>query len=205
MNRMPILFIGIFFTFAFAFGGLVVAPYFQVGRLQPVTDEETGNVYPPPLSGLAQEGRRVYAANGCVYCHSQQVRGEEAGSDIARGWGARRTVARDYIHEKPVMLGTMRTGPDLANVGVRLNDVDWHYRHLYNPQSIYPNSVMPPFKWLFEKRKIQGQPSAERLRFTGEFAPPEGYEIVPTQEARALVAYLLSLNRSYPLPEAPTE
>jgi len=209
MNRMPILFAGFFFTFVFAWAGLVVVPYFQFGRMQPVADETTGLPLPPPLSGLAEHGRTVYAANGCLYCHSQQVRGENQGSDIARGWGARRTVARDYIGEKPVFLGTMRTGPDLSNIGPRWGKDaaanNKHHAHLYAPQSVTPGSIMPPFRFLYTMRKIVGEPSSEALQFSKPGIVPDGYELVPTHDAKALVAYLMSLDRSYPLPEAPTE
>lgn len=203
MNRMPLLFIGFFLTFASAWVGLVLIPYFQVGRLEPVTSP-AGDILPPRASGLALEGSRVYAASGCVYCHSQQVRPPGAGSDIERGWGARRTVARDFIGEVRHFRGTMRTGPDLTNVGRRWSDLMWHYEHLYEPRSKFPGSIMPAFRYLFEVRPIQGRPSPEALRFEGrpDLQPPEGYEIVPKQEARALAHYLISLDRTYELEEA---
>lgn len=205
MNRLPTLFIGIFFTFAFAWVGLVVMPYAQIGRLQPEVNEDTGDIFPPTPSGLAEAGQKVYAANGCVYCHSQQVRPKDAGSDLERGWGARRTVPRDYIRQSKVFLGTMRTGPDLSNTGVRFPDAKWHYKHLYNPRELNAYSIMPSFKYLFITRPIVGQKSDDALDLTGEDAPPPGYEVVPTEDAKALTAYLISLNRGYSLKEAPTE
>src|SRR5213080_3538664 len=72
-----------------------------------------------PQSGMVQWGARVYAANGCVYCHSEQVRADYAGADIERKWGDRRSAPRDYIFERPVFLGKMRMGQDLANIGAR--------------------------------------------------------------------------------------
>ena len=87
-------------------------------------DEEGNDPYPAPKSGMADRGRQIYAANGCVYCHSQQVRADYAASDIERTrdpvqskWGERRSAPRDYIFERPVLLGKMRLGPDLANIG----------------------------------------------------------------------------------------
>src|SRR5437660_7157308 len=68
---------------------------------------------------MAERGRQVYAANGCVYCHTQQVRADYAASDIDRKWGERRSAPRDYLFERPTFLGKMRMGPDLANVGKR--------------------------------------------------------------------------------------
>jgi cytochrome c oxidase cbb3-type subunit 2 len=205
MNRMPLLFLGIFLTFASAWAGLVAYPYLKLGRLQPVVSEDTGDVLPPPLSGLADAGQRVYASNGCVYCHSQQVRPAYLSTDIAKGLGVRRTVARDYIRSKPHFLGTMRTGPDLTNVGLRYS-AEWQHRHLYEPAEVSKGSIMPAFRYLYRVQKIQGAPSENAVRgLTGPHAPQPGYEVVPTQDAEALVAYLLSLKRDYPLPEAPEE
>lgn len=207
MNRLPLLFIGIFATFASAWIGLVAYPYLTLGKLGSVTNEETGAINPPPLSGLAIAGQRAYAANGCVYCHSQQVRQSDVTkSDLLRGWGSRATVARDYIREKPAFLGTMRTGPDLTNIGARQPSVEWHHRHLYEPAEATPGSIMPAYRFLYRVQKIQGQPSVDALKdLTGPHKPKPGYEVVPTEEAKALVAYLISLNRNYELPEAPEE
>src|SRR5256885_3261092 len=119
MKGLLPLFLGIFGTFAFSWLGLTVVPNLQIGGLNPQTDEEGGDVYPSPPSGMALRGAQVYAANGCVYCHSQQVRPDYGGADIERKWGERRSAPRDYIFEPIVFLGEMRTGPDLANVGHR--------------------------------------------------------------------------------------
>lgn len=64
---------------------------------------------------------------------------------------------------------------------------------------------MPSFRDLFVVRKIQGQRSDEALDLKGTDAPKAGYEVVPTAEAKDLVAYLLSLRHDYPLPEAPVK
>lgn len=211
MNRLPTLFIGMFFTFAFAWTGLVLTPWWQFGQMEPIENpSELPNpgesIVPPAVSGSARAGMYVYAANGCIYCHTQQVRPESQGSDIKRGWGTRRTVPRDYIREKRVFLGTMRTGPDLTNIGVRQPGAEWHHKHLYAPRSISDWSTMPAYRFLYEMREIQGQQSPEAITGLPEGeAPPPGYEIVPTQEARDLVAYLLSLKRQYPLPEVPSD
>lgn len=205
MNKLPILFIGIFVTFASAWIGLVAYPVIALGNLQPLTNPASGEISPPPLSGSAIAGQKVYASAGCVYCHSQQIRQPYiTTSDIKRKWGTRPTVARDYIREQPVFLGTMRTGPDLANVGKRLSDPMWHYRHLYEPPQVTPDSIMPSYRYLFQMQKIEGQPSADAITgLVGPHKPAAGWEVIPSPEARSLVAYLLSLNKSYSLPEAP--
>jgi cbb3-type cytochrome oxidase cytochrome c subunit len=125
------------------------------------------------------------------------------GGDISRGWGIRHSVAADYLYDYPVQLGSLRAGPDLAAIGVRQPDAKWQLMHLYAPRSKMPGSTMPPYKFLFEVRKITGAPSADALDLTGELAPADGYEVVPKTEARELVAYLLSLRADVPLYEAP--
>ena len=203
MNKMPVIIIGAFLTFLSSWIGLVAYPYLQLGRFTPFTAEDTGDINPPPLSGMAVMGQRAYASSGCIYCHSQQVRQVGYGSDLERGWGARPTVARDYMRENPVFLGTMRTGPDLANIGARQPSAMWHHQHLYQPGVVSPGSIMPSYRYLYRLQKIEGQRSAKAIDLLPPDTPPDGYEVVPTYEAEALVAYLLSLNRNYPLPEAP--
>lgn len=207
MNYGPLLFLGILFTLASSWVGLVLMPHRQLGGLTPNTSTNaTGvvEVYPQARNGEAQQGAEIYRSLGCVYCHSQQVRPEGFGSDITRGWGKRRTVSRDYLYDKPVMLGTSRTGPDLTNIGERQPSSDWHLSHLYNPQITSKGSVMPPYPFLFEVRRVGARgPSPDALKLTGEHAPAAGHEVVPKAAARQLVAYLQSLKTSVALPEAP--
>ena len=119
MKGLVPLFLGIFGTFAFSWVGLTVIPNWQIGHLNPQMEEDGTDVYPQPQSGMVERGARVYAANGCNYCHSQQVRAEYAAADIERKWGDRRSAPRDYIFERSVFLGKMRMGQDLANIGAR--------------------------------------------------------------------------------------
>src|SRR5437773_7839595 len=119
MKGLAPLFLGLFGTFAFSWVGLTVIPNIQIGALNPQMDEEGTDIYPMPKSGMAERGRRVYAANGCVYCHSQQIRPDYVSADIERKWGERRSAPRDYLFDRPVMLGQERMGPDLSNIGKR--------------------------------------------------------------------------------------
>ena len=119
MKGLAPLFLGIFGTLAFSWVGLTVIPNWQIGHLNPQSDEEGTDIYPMPQSGMVARGGRVYAANGCIYCHSQQVRADYAANDIERKWGDRRSAPRDYIFERPVFLGKMRMGQDLSNIGAR--------------------------------------------------------------------------------------
>ena len=196
--------------------GIVLGSYGQLGHYLPDVDDSTGDQSPPAFSGVAEQGRAVYAANGCVQCHTQQVRpnGSPNSGDIARDWGERRNVTRDYMRDAAAYPGAQRIGPDLANVGSRKSQdnyrytVAWHYQHLYQPRVVSPGSIMPPMRFLFEKRRVAGQRSVDAIKVEGPdaatIAPDE--EVVPTLQAKNLVAYLLSLKRSgYPLPEAPAD
>ena len=90
-------------------------------------------------------GRAIYIANGCVYCHSQSIR------SIDWGLGAERIAqAGDYIQDKPILLGSARTGPDLSQAGGEHPD-DWHTAHFINPRYTRPLSIMPPFEFLGPK------------------------------------------------------
>jgi cytochrome c oxidase cbb3-type subunit 2 len=77
----------------------------------------------------------------------------------------------------------------------------WHHVHLYSPRSINVDSDMPSYRFLYQTRRISDARSSEALHLTGSDAPPEGWEIIPSFDARCLVAYLMSLNQSHPLKE----
>jgi len=270
MNNGLMLFFGIFLSLGASFWTLLLAPQLQIGGAQPVVLEATGALYPSPRPGLAQQGAAVYRSQGCVECHSQQVRQtgftfelwladagnawpqlaaamtslnipdadkfitqapvkllgdltmvqasgyarmltngdakaqaviSTLGPDIRRGWGKRATVTQDYLYDYPVQLGTQRIGPDLANYGTRAVPALLALQHLYSPQSTMPKSMMPPYRYLFNKRKLADgeQPRAGALPATLD----PGFEITPKPEAEALVAYLMSLKAEAPLVEAP--
>ena len=309
MKGITGLFLGIFGTFLFSWAGLIFIPNLQIGHQEPQMDEEGTDVYPAPKSGMAERGRRVYVANGCIYCHSQQVRADYAASDIERKWGERRSAPRDYLFDRPAMLGKMRMGPDLSNIGKRapLEDANapqatppgaspaaavapaattaaapaasaspaaavaaaspaaatkpgslpspapsgapgvaqppgaataqattaapaatadpatgaatssdattgldgkpipytaaWHHRHLFSPRSVNSDSNMPSYAFLYDKRKVDGQYATDALTLSGADAPGESMEIVPTYDAKCLVAYLMSLDQSHALKE----
>ena len=77
----------------------------------------------------------------------------------------------------------------------------WHHVHLYSPRSINIDSNMPAYRFLYETRRIDDAPSADALKLTSSEAPHEGWEIIPTYDAKCLVAYLTSLSQSHPLKE----
>lgn len=276
MKYGPLVFLAAFLAISISWGAFVLTPQVQLGRaVQETNSVAKADLYPAGRPGLARQGLEIYRADGCFYCHSQQV-GQKGtlvdvvltdagktsmdvaaalnnanlgttysgpglaaglpkpvlrnvsmeaavalaailkkagavtelhlvptGPDIERGWGARRSVAQDFVFDATVMPGSQRVGPDLANAGARLPDMNWHLAHLYNPKAVTKDSPMPAYPFLFEKKKIGKQPSPDALQLPKEFAAAEGYEIVPKPEAKALAAYLLSLRSDTPLYEAP--
>ena len=193
MTRIWLLILGVLAIVVFATSLLVVIPNTMIGevrvpkQLAPYTTQEA-------------RGREVYVAEGCVYCHSQQVRDPVYTSDKERGWGPRATVPSDYVFDKPHQLGTMRTGPDLINIGVRQPSEQWHHTHLFNPRSLMSWSIMPAFPYLYTVRDSSSLKAGEIFYSVAGGKLPAGKVIVPTADADALVAYLKSLRRTYPVP-----
>ena len=198
MNNGPLLFLGILATLASSFWGLLLAPQLQIGSQQPIVLEATGETYPQPRPGMAQQGAEVYRSLGCAGCHSQQVRG--FGGDRERGFAPRISVAQDFLHDAPVQLGSLRVGPDLANYGsLHTNDAQI-LLHLYAPQKAMPGSIMPPYRFLFETHDA----TTNTVPAEGSFVlKDENKLVVPKPDALKLSAYLRSLKADVALYEAP--
>lgn len=188
MNTFRVFFAGAVTTAVFAFFVLAYLPHRQLEAVRP-----PDGLRPYADSELA--GRKVYASLGCVYCHSQQVRDPLFGTDQGRNWG-RASYPDDYRYDRPHLLGTMRTGPDLMNIAVRQPSRAWHYAHLYQPRSLVSGSVMPSFRFLFTL-KDRAEMNDEVVELPEGVAPP-GKVVVATDDARRLVDYLLGLNRDFP-------
>jgi cytochrome c oxidase cbb3-type subunit 2 len=188
VDKYRVIFAGAVITAVFAFFILAFIPQRQVASIVPM---DPLNDYTPAQAA----GRKVYIAEGCVYCHTQQVRSSSFGSDSLRGWG-RASFPEDYRYDRPHQLGTMRTGPDLMNIAVRQPSRDWHMTHLYQPRALVQGSLMPGFPYLFEHKETAAT-GDEVVQLPPAYAPSTGV-IVAKPEARALVDYLLSLNRNYP-------
>ncbi len=185
-------------SFALPWFFLIVAPYRAQSEAAPIPygegEEVDGGLaaYPDRVlqsSGASDYGRKIYAAEGCAYCHTQVVRPTYAGPDMWReGWGgreaeglARETRPQDYAKEAVAPLGYQRIGPDLSNVGHRITTREEMHRHLLDPTSIDFDSSMPAYRHLYRPSPFG-----------------EGYE--PTPKAEALVDYLLSLKKDQILP-----
>jgi cytochrome c oxidase cbb3-type subunit 2 len=147
-----------------------------------------------------QRGLAIYVAEGCLYCHTQQVRplpvDKPFGRPSAPGDYAR-LQPQDLWRMTPALLGTERTGPDLSNVAARQPSDTWNYIHLYNPRAVVKASVMQGYPWLFAVRDTPRDGEVV-VPVPPEFAPREG-KVVATKAATDLVAYLLSLKQT-PIP-----
>ena len=190
------LVLGAMVILALATSLMVIVPWLLLDRVHPA------GLALQPYTVEQLRGRQQYIANGCVYCHSQQPRDPAQAPDQARGWG-RPSVAADYYYDNPHLLGTMRTGPDLFNIGARQPSRDWQLGHLYQPRAYTKDSIMPAYPYLFIERHGPALPGEVVVNLPPEFAPAGGAKVIATQAALDLVAYLLALDHTYPVLPAP--
>ncbi|AJA70191.1 MULTISPECIES: cbb3-type cytochrome c oxidase subunit II [Myroides] len=155
-----------------------------------------------PLTQSEKRGKDIFIANGCVACHSQQVRNVE----MDRKWGSRPSISADYAGNKRVdfwtntatLMGTERTGPDLIDIGTRQPSLDWHLVHLYNPRIVVKESIMPSYSFLFTSKESPDKEDVV-VSVPETFLRDKELKIVATQDALDLVAYLQALKQT-PLP-----
>ena len=163
---------------------------------QAQTTQPAEGVVPFPALELA--GRDVYIKEGCYNCHSQMIR--PFVSESLR-YGPP-TQAGETVYERPFQWGSKRTGPDLARVGGRYTD-EWHLAHLINPRDLVPESNMPGFPWLLDK-KVDGQLVERKMKTLKMLGHPYSDEQIEqaiqltdgVSEMDALIAYLQFLGVS---------
>lgn len=172
----------------------------------PAINNQKNNALLPnsePLSEEAYLGKKSFIANGCVACHTQQVRNV----DMDKMWGNRPGIAADYAgitrtdfwRNTATLMGTERTGPDLTNIGTRQSGTAWNLLHLYQPRAVVEKSIMPAYSWLFKIKKVAGKNDVVVI-VPDEFRKGINGKIVATKEALHLVAYLQSIKQT-PLPD----
>ncbi len=123
-------------------GGLVeIVPLFTAAA------SETLPSWATPYTPLEVAGRDIYQREGCYVCHSQWVRPMRAEVLRYGPWSR----AEEYAYDRPFLLGSRRSGPDLHRIGGKYPDA-WHFEHMRNPRSTSPGSVMPPYPWLHDAR-----------------------------------------------------
>lgn len=183
-----------------AAGGMFLGLTILVCIIPALQNEKIATPLPgdKPLTSLEMKGKELYIANGCVGCHTHQVRDVY----MDKMWGSRPGIAADYalIHRTDfwrntaTLMGTERTGPDLTDIGNRNGSEAWNLLHLYNPRAVVKASVMPAFPWLFEMKDEPG-PKDVVVNVPSEFLNGTTGKVVATEDALALVAYLQSLKQ----------
>lgn len=171
---------------------IAVVPAAQMQDVEPLPNQKE-------LTKKERNGLLHYISEGCVACHTQQVRNIEMDNQ----WGPRPSMPSDYYYSKqrldiwrqsPSLLGSERTGPDLSNVAQRNPSKEWHLMHLFNPRIVEPNSIMPSYPWLFlEKDEADITDEDVVISVEKEFFDKAGKKIVASKKALELVAYLQSL------------
>lgn len=178
------------------FAGLTV-----LVAILPALNNQKNNIPLPgdeSLSTDAVKGKNIYIANGCVACHTQQVRNV----DMDKIWGTRPGIAADYadIHRTDfwrntaTLMGTERTGPDLTDIGNRQPSKDWNLVHLFNPRTVVKESIMPAYSWLFTIKKAPAKNDVI-VNVPKEYLNGEEGKVVATSDALYLIAYLQSLKQ----------
>lgn len=168
--------------------------------IMPALNNQNNNRPLPNAARLSPEelaGKAVYVSQGCVACHTQQVRNIE----MDMPYGRRPSVAADYAantrtdfwRNTATLMGTGRIGPDLTDIGKRQPSREWHLLHLFQPRAVVKASIMPAYPFLFEV-KFQVAPGEVEISVPDEYRPAAG-KIVASPEALQLVAYLLALKQ----------
>lgn len=129
--------LGSLVLFAIMFVATVIAPS-SVGNAATLDAVRTIE-----LSDAAADGRDVYLAEGCAFCHTQQVRPIVTDADLG-------IVT---LSKSPLVPGLQRIGPDLAHVGSRekSGNAGWLAGYLDTPAAFRSNSEHPSFSYLSSK------------------------------------------------------
>ncbi|MBL7557029.1 MAG: cytochrome-c oxidase, cbb3-type subunit I [Bdellovibrionaceae bacterium] len=129
-------------AFLAVFVGSVLEIYPALNLKQYIKDE----IPVAPYTPLELAGRDIYIKEGCYTCHSQMIR--QVADDVLR-FGKPSTIS-ESMYDRPFQWGSKRTGPDLARVGKKYPNL-WHYKHMIDPRSVTPKSIMPNYPWLADK------------------------------------------------------
>ncbi|SDG92713.1 cytochrome-c oxidase, cbb3-type subunit I [Psychroflexus sediminis] len=133
-----------------------------------------------PYTPLELEGRDLYIREGCVGCHSQMVRPFR--SEVER-YGPY-AKAGEFVYDRPFLWGSKRTGPDLLRVGGKYTD-SWHFKHLYDPQSTSPGSIMPNYSWII-KSKLDKSNTEDKMQTMADLGVPYSEEEIENAQASML-------------------
>ncbi|HMO03636.1 MAG TPA: cytochrome-c oxidase, cbb3-type subunit I [Kiritimatiellia bacterium] len=184
LERKPVLFT-VLSLVAVAIGGLIeMIPMWVVRTNIPMISSVK------PYTPLELAGRDLYIREGCVGCHSQMIRPFRSETERYGPY----SKSGEYVYEHPFLWGSKRTGPDLLRVGRKYPDA-WHYKHMENPESTSPGSIMPPYPWLV-KNQLNTSTLKKKITVLRKLGVPypEGFEdevmANMKQQADAIVANL---------------
>ncbi|RCS30786.1 cytochrome-c oxidase, cbb3-type subunit II [Rhodanobacter denitrificans] len=191
--------------------GIGIAIMVSLGGLAEITPlfvEAHSLKAPPgvhPYDPLRLAGKDVYVREGCYLCHSQMIRALRFETQRYGHY----SVASESVYDRPFQWGSKRTGPDLARVGGKYSD-DWQRMHLMNPRQVVPQSNMPGYPWLADK-KLDAADIQARMRVLRKLGDPYSDADIAAApaavegktEMEALIAYLQGLGiRNEPDPAA---
>ena len=167
-----------------------------------------------PYTPLEVVGRDIYLREGCYNCHSQMVRPFRHETERYGEY----SKAGEFVYDHPFQWGSKRTGPDLHRVGGKYPHL-WHVRHMDDPPSTTPGSIMPAFPHLltddysvdditakleafrtlgvpYSDNEIAGAEAsmkAQAEQIAVEIALQRGPKNLASKEVAALIAYLQRL------------
>lgn len=161
LERRPIQ-LTILATIAILIGGIIqIVPTIMVDSNIPTIAAVK------PYTPLELEGRDLYIREGCVSCHTQLVRPFR--SEVER-YGVQ-SKAGEYVYDHPFLWGSKRTGPDLMRLGQKYND-NWHFNHMWDPQSTSAGSIMPGYKWLFDNKAMDVSKIESKMKVMQKLGVP---------------------------------
>lgn len=193
----------IYTTIAVLIGGMVelIPPFFLTRTVTPIATIK-------PFSPIELAGRDIYQREGCNNCHTQMIRPfkwEVDRFDPRKSYGKNGySKSGEYVYDFPFLWGSKRTGPDLAHESEIQPSADWHKKHLIDPRSTSPGSIMPAYPWLFDEDatidpyKIQNHMRGMAtlgVPYSQEDIDSARYQLEGVTEGDAIIAYLLKLGR----------
>lgn len=171
LERRPIK-LTILATIAILIGGIIqIVPTIMVKSNIPTIDSVK------PYTALELEGRDIYIREGCVGCHSQMIRPFR---DEVERYGEY-SKAGEYVYDHPFLWGSKRTGPDLHRLGGKYSD-NWHFNHMYDPQSTSSGSIMPRYPWLI-KDELDKSKTEAKMRAMVKLGVPYTDEDIANAQA----------------------
>src|SRR5690606_11239277 len=171
LERRPVQ-LTILATIAILIGGIIqIVPTIMVKSNIPTISSVE------PYTPLELEGRDIYIREGCVGCHSQMVRPFR--HEVER-YGEY-SKAGEYVYDHPFLWGSKRTGPDLHRLGKKYSD-NWHFNHMYDPQSTSSGSIMPRYQWLIKNELDKSNTETKMKAMVSLGVPYSEEEIANAQQ-----------------------